>query len=483
MELVEQTTNKLLTSAPVSIEMPAGTGKTHLLASTVQAGAKNGCRSLILTHTNAGVTAIRQRLTQFSVPTKLYSVNTIASWAFTLASSYQDIAGVQIPSAPDWSQSGKYLQGAIAVAKAPSIQEVLQASYDYLLVDEYQDCSQLQHKFILSLQNSIPKTIVFGDRLQSIFGFKDNVLVDWENDVMAAFPPHSIALFPHRWANTNPVLGQFTLDIRPHLYSGNTINLGNHRQRGVHWVQVKGEPNKILSSVCRSLSQTDETIAVLTDWPKNEDKIARSLGGRFSVVEPISGSRMATCLRSLPKEGDPHLAYWLAVTAKKFHTGLGEIDQSLLSILNQRKSIAGRKRKHVQSFIDALSLLQKDPTYQTLLEVKSVPSQMKLVRCTHREAWRDIFGAIEYSFEGNSQNMVTNLATVRSKAKYIDRRLPRSIISRTLIVKGLEFDHVVLADLEKFSDPRHLYVALSRATKSVTILGKSSSIRLQRQSK
>lgn len=45
------------------------------------------------------------------------------------------------------------------------------------------------------------------------------------------------------------------------------------------------------------------------------------------------------------------------------------------------------------------------------------------------------------------------------------------IASRTLLVKGLEYDHVVIADLNKMRDPRNLYVALSRARKSAIVVG------------
>jgi DNA helicase IV len=50
--------------------------------------------------------------------------------------------------------------------------------------------------------------------------------------------------------------------------------------------------------------------------------------------------------------------------------------------------------------------------------------------------------------------------------------------SRTVLVKGLEYDHVIIADLAKFTDPRDLYVALSRARKSITVIGQSSRITL-----
>jgi DNA helicase IV len=44
-------------------------------------------------------------------------------------------------------------------------------------------------------------------------------------------------------------------------------------------------------------------------------------------------------------------------------------------------------------------------------------------------------------------------------------------VSRTVLVKGLEYDHVIVANVDDITDACNLYVALSRARKTVTILG------------
>jgi hypothetical protein len=47
------------------------------------------------------------------------------------------------------------------------------------------------------------------------------------------------------------------------------------------------------------------------------------------------------------------------------------------------------------------------------------------------------------------------------------------MVSRTLLVKGLELDHVVIADVNTVADQWMFYVAMSRARKSITVLGSS----------
>jgi DNA helicase IV len=46
------------------------------------------------------------------------------------------------------------------------------------------------------------------------------------------------------------------------------------------------------------------------------------------------------------------------------------------------------------------------------------------------------------------------------------------------LVKGLEYDHVVIANVGQLTDVNNLYVALTRARKSVTIVGTTDTISL-----
>ena len=51
---------EVLAHLPCSLEMPAGTGKTQLVAAMAATTTQLGYRTLVLTHTHAGVDAIRR---------------------------------------------------------------------------------------------------------------------------------------------------------------------------------------------------------------------------------------------------------------------------------------------------------------------------------------------------------------------------------------------------------------------------------------
>ena len=69
---------------------PAGYGKTHLIAEST---ARSAGRQLILTHTYAGVNALRRKMRVLGVSDKLYRIDTIASWALRLSLSYSRTSG------------------------------------------------------------------------------------------------------------------------------------------------------------------------------------------------------------------------------------------------------------------------------------------------------------------------------------------------------------------------------------------------------
>ena len=90
------------------------------------------------------------------------------------------------------------------------------------------------------------------------------------------------------------------------------------------------------------------------------------------------------------------------------------------------------------------------------------------------EAWNDTREAIAMSAD-NGEPAVDNLGRLRNRLRRTGRRNDNPVASRTLLVKGLEYDHVIIADLSKLRDACNLYVALSRATQRLTTVGTDDS--------
>ena len=158
-----------------TVTAPAGCGKTHLIVETVK--RHNGPKPiLVLTHTNAGVAALRGRLDQEAVPARTYRLSTIDGWAIRLIEMFPQRSEID----PEVLRLGRpepnypeIRKAAWKLLKAGHVNNLIKASYARQIVDEYQDCSVHQHAIVYFAAQALP-TVVLGDPLQAIFGWPGN---------------------------------------------------------------------------------------------------------------------------------------------------------------------------------------------------------------------------------------------------------------------------------------------------------------------
>lgn len=105
----------------------AGCGKTELLGRIVAHEASG--RQLLLTHTHAGVAAMKKRLNDLKVPSGKYHLDTIAGWCLRFGASYPSISGLShdAEATPDWDAA---YPGAERVLRTRLGERVLSESYD-----------------------------------------------------------------------------------------------------------------------------------------------------------------------------------------------------------------------------------------------------------------------------------------------------------------------------------------------------------------
>jgi hypothetical protein len=112
-------------------------------------------------------------------------LETIAGWSLRFAAAFPQRSGLKTPE-PRGQEWTTVYRAATLLVGGGFITSVLKASYQRVLVDEYQDCTVEQHALIAALSKHLP-TCIFGDHLQAIFGFRDEQLVDWKT-IAADFP-------------------------------------------------------------------------------------------------------------------------------------------------------------------------------------------------------------------------------------------------------------------------------------------------------
>jgi hypothetical protein len=226
------------------------------------------------------------------------------------------------------------------------------------------------------------------------------------------------------------------------------------------------------------LSKLDESVVILDKWPNNLAAHALRLNGVYTVMEELEGSFMLNALQSLPKKDDYHIAQWLARFAKSCFIGLSLIDKTILTALQKNLPITHYKRVGLECVLVSLDSLRKAPSYEELVKAALIIQHTKGVRGYRSEAWHDTICAIDNCAQ-NDSSPVEEFAKVRDRIRNAGRSRQKLIVSRTLLVKGLEYEHVIVADMTKMLDPKNLYVALTRASKSVTLIGPSPCVVLK----
>nr|WP_246699460.1 MULTISPECIES: UvrD-helicase domain-containing protein [unclassified Rhizobium] len=223
-----------------SITAPAGCGKTQLIADSLK---RHSDRKpiLVLTHTNAGVAALRSRLERAGVPSSSYRLATLDGWALRTLKTFPRRSGIdprRLELVNPRTDYPAIKHAAAALLGGKHINDVLEASYGRVIVDEYQDCGLEQHGMVCHLASVLP-TVVLGDPMQEIFSF-NGAHPDWEGDVCSAFPPAGELSTPWRWIRADARgFGEWLLEARRTLMAGNQIDLRDAPPE-VEWVQLDG---------------------------------------------------------------------------------------------------------------------------------------------------------------------------------------------------------------------------------------------------
>ena len=446
-----------------AVVAPAGHGKTEIITSI----AALGRRALILTHTHAGVHALRIRLKRHGVPLSSVAVDTIASWCMRYAHSFPGLAKPPEGMPKNGVEWDQLYRGVIQALQVDAVRDIVSASYDRILIDEYQDCGELQHELAVTLSNCVPTTI-FGDPMQGIFEFAGATL-RWNGQIHADFPLAGTLDTPHRWAGKNPALGEWIAEVREQLMLGEPIDLADPRityrisndafDMGALFDGIDGREGSFAAIHC------NKTICY---------RLASAANGGYQAIEEIAANRLNQLAVEWDRAVDVEqrkgaIQSLLNDCFHKHSLGDGEVDspETLATIALIRES--------VRSLGDGNGAIQA----QQILTLCRRHSRWKLYRS---ELWRDAERAFGELASLRVGSMVEAANNIRQRTSLTGRLMPIRTVSTPLLLKGLEFDHVVIPDAshflrERMAQAKLFYVAISRATRSLTISSPSRYIR------
>ncbi len=131
----------------------------------------------------------------------------------------------------------------------------------------------------------------------------------------------------------------------------------------------------------------------------------------------------------------------------------------------------GRQYRH-QEQLDALAEIVETGFLLSVRKALVVLARMHGAVKARHELFQEMLSALREHETGRHACLEEAAIRTRDRTRRIGRAPGRYVISRTLLVKGLEFDHALILDANAL-DRKNLYVALTRASRSLTVLGTS----------
>lgn len=435
-----------------SVVAPAGYGKTETIAR-----AAGSCRrALILTHTHAGVHAIRVRLKKLEISNRKVYVDTFAGWCMRYANAFKYTAKPPTfpPQNEEWDQLYKGTALALGVA---AVRSVIKASYDRIFIDEYQDCDVAQHNVAIVLSGIVPTT-VFGDPMQGIFEFSGASL-DWELAVFPHFPLVTELKTPYRWKKTNPGLGAWIGETREKLKNGQSIDLGDER---IQWKQSDSAFD--MGLFFDEFDPDAESVAAIHCRKGVCYDLASATNGAFQAIEEVE----AKTLREFAGEWDSANSGTYNIIVRNFFSLCFKKKEPPMDEVREDNTAV---ESLMQELRDQLKGANPAEAAGHLLHAARSHPRWRLFRS---ELWRDCERALAELSSGRCANLRDAAETIRNRSNHIGRRLPIRTVSTPLLLKGLEFNDVKIPYAahflsENYAQAKLFYVAISRATQSLSI--------------
>ena len=447
---------------------PAGFGKTHTISECLK---HTEGKQLILTHTQAGVASIKDKLQKCSISKDKYSVETISSFAKRYVLSFTNSSAI-----PDETDSKKFyaffIENATKILSLKLVQDIIKLSYSGLFVDEYQDCTVEQHELILVLADILP-THVLGDPLQGIFGFNGQKLVNLNSaTAMGRFATRYELDTPNRWINNGHTkLGEELLKIRKDLMQGKEIDLAQYSS-----IEFKqGSYGDHYRVVMDTLKSSDSVLVI------DSDSIRMTTRENFVVafkyvpllIEAFDGKDFyISAIHFDNKDNSSAIDILHEFIIDKFSNLDDWYDKANKRFKKKRDPVEESQLTEIKALIIKLS------TNYSLLDLREIISKirnLKGVTC----ARRDLLNSLSNSMEDAHHSKTTVLEAMRKHRngiRSVGRKMYGKCVGTTLLTKGLEFDTVIILDADKFKDPQNFYVAISRCVKRLIVFAGNSKI-------
>lgn len=358
-----------------------------------------------------------------------------------------------------------------------------------VICDEHQDASAEQHAVVEALHEAGAKIRAFGDPMQRIYGAGATMPTsDADDRRWAAF--HAAADVsealdvPHRWKGGGEKLGEWILESRATLAAGGKLRLtgnlppqlevviaDNNAQRNLGF-QLEARDRRGLDQHFKG----DAPLLILSHHNATVQAIRAYLGRSLPIWEGHTRSALPTLAQDLATASDTIAAGEAAVAfVQQICTGFSDSQFATRfrsEVANACTKPARGKPAQIQGL--ARHVVEQPDHRGVGAFLQALHAAIK-VRAefadVHIDYPREFWEAVRL---GAATDLQTGLAELAQHNAYARRLPPRRAISTIHKAKGLEAPHVMVLPCDgttfREKDRRLLYVAISRATRRLTLI-------------
>ena len=475
---------------------PAGYGKTYTIVECLKYTTG---KQLVLTHTHAGIAAIKEKIKKNpKIKSSQYCIETISSFAQKYVKAFY--VGDDMPSQVLSKDYHKFvIEQSIHIFGTSPVQNILKTSYSGLFVDEYQDCNIHQHNMIVAISSALPVHIL-GDYLQGIFDFEGGeVLVDFDND-FNGFERFETLETPYRWyqKGNNRLLGDYLKTIRELLETSQEVVLEANNDIGLHVLEVGpidirnggSDYRKWLNRLIENKDNDpdfDSLLIIVPEYKEMDDKgnlIPKgTISARANLRKQIDFGNRLTLLEAIDDKSFYSIAKAADVLIDSVIRAIKPIKKCkefLAKIFNKtdinnwfnnegliNKADINDKKKS-KEFQTHITIFIEKPSIALLINI--LKSSRNDLKCKYKrgEILYSLLKALEQAYLCNT-TVSEAMIVQRNRIRRSGRKVKGKCLGTTLLTKGLEFDTVAILDAHKFNSRKHLYVAITRACKKLII--------------
>jgi DNA helicase-2/ATP-dependent DNA helicase PcrA len=417
-----------------------------------------------LTHTHAGTHSIKKRIISKNISLRVADVTTIDSFCLDWVYAYPvlsnlDVYGVEL----DWAQIRKAFLNLI---ENDHIKKIIKLKWKGLILDEYQDCDLDQHNIALKLSKLLP-TRIFGDPLQGIFDF-NGASFNWDFDVLTNFEQVAFEIIPVRWLTTCPELGDWLLKKRNELISENKVTFQNS-PASINLIRTNDYLSMIKISNRIARTNPGESILIINHQAAQCHNTAKSLVGLFKSIEELEFIDLKEFAKAYDATSDDKKFSYIINNLKKFVIGINNNLLNNLDHLKKGKILKNEYYLKNKNVLDDLSQKMLVWDISEIISVLELLTKLQGFKVFRLEAWVLMLEAFKNLSLSNSNTLEEATRSVVNKYRYIGRRPHLRIVARIRLIKGLDFDHVIIYNFQDLKNVKEAYVALTRAKKSITI--------------